>query len=166
MTSVAASLTVPADPAEAFRMFTEQVDQWYVVDRHTVADYTRTVRICFEPWVGGRFLDVQDAVTGDGQTMGVVTRWDPPYSLSFRDGRDTLVEVRFEPDPRGTRVRIEQSGLERLDPAVREHVSRYAWPRTLLPWFEAYADRAPILDRASTADRATHNSEPPRPMET
>lgn len=134
MTSVRASIEVSMPPERAFAVFTEQVDSWYVVDRNTVADYTRTARICFEPFVGGRFLDVQDAVTGQGRTMGVITCWDPPERLAFRDGRDTLVEVSFERVGSATRVAIEQSGLEHLDPGEREHVRRYGWPKTLLPW--------------------------------
>ena len=133
--TVRATVEVGLPAAEAFRVFTAEIGSWYVVDRHTVVDHLRTVDIRLEPRVGGRFLDVHDAATGEGVEMGRVTAWDPPRRLTFVDERATETEVSFAPvaDAR-TAVTIEQRGLDRLPPGEAEHVRRYGW-RLLLGWF-------------------------------
>jgi uncharacterized glyoxalase superfamily protein PhnB len=133
--AVRAAVEVPLPAAEAFRVFTAEIGSWYVVDRHTVVDHRQTVDIRIEPHVGGRFLDVHDAVTGAGVEMGRVTVWDPPRALAFVDDRRTEIEVTFAPVDRGrTLVAIEQRGLDRLTPDEADHVRRFGW-RLLLGWF-------------------------------
>lgn len=141
---VRATVEVALPVAEAFRVFTDEVGAWYVVDRHTVMDHRRTVDIRFEPHVGGRFLDVYDAATGEGREMGRVTAWDPPRRLVLVDDRATETEVTFaavrgEGEGEGdgaaaTAVTIEQRGLDRLPDDVAEHVRRHGWP-LLAGWF-------------------------------
>ena len=92
---VRATVEVALPLDEAFRVFTAEVGTWYVVDRHTVADHRRTVDIRFEPRVGGRFVDVYDAASGEGREMGRITVWEPPLRLAFVDARDTETEVAF-----------------------------------------------------------------------
>ncbi len=123
-------------PAEAFRLFTDEVGSWYLVDEHTVMDHERTVDVRIEPFVGGRFLDVHDAATGEGLEMGRITVWEPGHRFQFTDARATETEVRFEPAGAGTAVTMEQRGLDQLPPGEAEHVRRYGW-RLLLGWFAA-----------------------------
>ena len=140
--TVRATVEVALPRDEAFRVFTAEAGDWYVVDRHTVADHRRTVDIRFEPRVGGRFVDVYDAATGEGREMGRITVWDPPHRLVFIDDRATETEVSFVALPPGdgppsierTAVTIEQRGLDRLPDDVADHVRRYGWP-LLAGWF-------------------------------
>lgn len=135
--TVSATVDVALPAAAAFRVFTDEIGSWYLVDEHTVMDHKRTVDIRFEPFVGGRLMDVHDPATGDGHEMGRVTVWDPPHRLAFTDARATETEVRFVPAGPGgdrTAVTIEQRGLDRLPPGEAEHVRRYGW-RLLLAWF-------------------------------
>lgn len=134
--TVSATVEVALPPAEAFRMFTAEIGSWYVVDRSTVPDPGRTVDIRFEPRVGGRFIDVHDAATGEGREIGRITAWDPGRRFSFTDRRGVDTEVRFQPAVGGTAVTIEQRGLDRLPPSEAEHVRRYGW-HLLLGWFAA-----------------------------
>lgn len=137
---------VRVKPDDAFRLFTEQVGAWYRIADHTVADPNRTVTLRMEGRVGGRFLDVTDAATGEGNLLGTITAWDPPRRLVFVDARECEVEVRFEPYREGTRVRLSLSGLDRLEAQLAERVRRHGW-HTTLSW---YADRA---ERAYTRGR-------------
>lgn len=137
MRSVSASVDVDVDPDTAFEVFTAEIDAWYLIDRHTVPDVTRTVAIRLEPFVGGRLLDVHDPGTGEGREMGRVTAWHPGHRLIFVDNRETEVEVRFEPLGVRTRVTVEQRGLDRLPPDEREHVRRFGW-HLLLTWYRHY----------------------------
>jgi hypothetical protein len=137
--SVRASVEVELPVAEAFRVFTDEVGSWYVVDEHTVMDHRRTVDLRFEKRVDGRFVDVYDAATGEGREIGRITAWDPPRGFTFVDGRATETEVRFSPRPGSdgaarTVVTMEQRGLDRLPPDVADHVRRYGW-HLLLDWF-------------------------------
>jgi len=132
--SVTVSKVVAVDPSRAFEAFTAEVGAWYRVDRFTVVDHHRTVTLRFEPYVGGRFIDVHDATTGEGLELGRIQVWEPPHRLQFVDSRDCEVEVTFTPVPSGTRVSIEQRGLDRLPDETAEHVRRYGW-HTVTTWF-------------------------------
>jgi uncharacterized glyoxalase superfamily protein PhnB len=131
---VSVSRDVAVDPARAFAAFTEEVGAWYRIDRFTVVDHRRTMTLRFEPFVGGRFVDVYDETTGEGREMGRIQVWDPPRRLQFVDGRDCEVEITFTPVAGGTRVRIEQRGLDRLPPDVATHVREHGW-HTVTGWF-------------------------------
>ena len=136
--TVTASVVVAVEPAAAFAVFTAEIGDWYVVDRFTVVDAERTVGVRFEPYVGGRLLEVHDAVAGTGREMGRVTVWQPGRRLRWTDGRGIEVDVRFEASGEGgTRVTLEQRGLDRLDPAEAAHVRRFGW-HLLLDWFGAH----------------------------
>ena len=71
-----------------------------------------------EGFVGGR---IYERARGTEHEWGVVTTWQPPVRLGFRwhlgvgPERATDVDVAFVPlGEHATRVRIEQSGFERL----------------------------------------------------
>lgn len=140
--SVASSVDVALEPDAAFRVFTTEIDAWYLVDRNTVLDVTRTVEIRLEPCVGGRLLDVHDAATGDGRAMAVVTRWEPGRALGLKDPDGTEVEVVFEAVPYGTRVTLEHRGLDRLPPARAAQVRRFGWP-IILGWYDRHVRHRP-----------------------
>ena len=144
MTSVVRTVDVPVDPGEAFRLFTDEIDDWYVRGRWSWNDPERAVAIRFEPGVGGRLVEVWDAETGEGYEMGRVLAWEPGRRVawSFRNvhmqADGTVVDVRFQPSGAGTRVTLEHSGLEVLPPDELERTRERAW----LPVVRAFADYA------------------------
>jgi hypothetical protein len=135
--SVRVSVSVRATPGAAFAAFTDDIDSWYVKDRHTLADPDRAAGIAFEPGVGGRLVEVYDRGSGEGRELGRVTVWEPGRRLAFTDERGTEVEVSFVADGDGTRVTLEHRGLERLAPDVAAEHARHGW-RLLLPWYQRY----------------------------
>lgn len=138
--SVRVTVHVNAAPETAFALFTDEIDAWYVKDRHTLADPDRAVGIRFEPGVGGRLIEVHDPDTGEGRDMGRITAWEPGRKLAFVDGLGTEVEVSFEDAGSQTRVTLEHRGLERLRPDLAERHARHGW-RLLLPWYERHLER-------------------------
>jgi Activator of Hsp90 ATPase homolog 1-like protein len=127
--SVVRSVEVPVDPGTAFRMFTEEIDDWYERGPYSWNDPDRAVAIRFER---GRLLEVWD--DGDGYEMGLVTAWEPGERLAFAyrsthlpSELETEVEVRFDPIAAGTRVTLEHRGLELLPPDEYERWRMRAW---------------------------------------
>ncbi len=102
-------------PPEAFRLFTERVNEWWPLPSHSVwGDEAAACRM--EGMMGGRFYELHR----DGRECewGRVLAWEPPRRLvfSFYPGRTpeeaTQVEVIFEPDGAGTRLTLTHSGWE------------------------------------------------------
>ena len=127
--SVVRSVEVPVDTGTAFRMFTEEIDEWYERGPYSWNDPDRAVAIRFER---GRLLEVWD--NGDGYEMGLVTAWEPGERLAFAyrsvhlpPELETEVEVRFDPVAAGTRVTLEHRGLELLPPDEYERWRMRAW---------------------------------------
>lgn len=138
--SVRVTVHVNAVPETAFAVFTDEIDTWYVRDRHTFADRDLAVGIRFEPGVGGRLIEVHDRDTGEGREMGRITAWEPGRRLAFVDGLGTEVEVSFEDAGGQTRVTLEHRGLERLRPDLAERHARHGW-RLLLPWYQRHLEQ-------------------------
>jgi uncharacterized protein YndB with AHSA1/START domain len=136
--SVVRSVEVPVTPDEAFRVFTEEIDDWYERGPHSWNDPERAVGIRF---AGGRLLEEYE--DGEPYELGRVTVWEPARRLAFAyrnvqlpvDLR-TEVEVRFEPVAGGTRVTLEHRGLEQLPPDELELWQQRAWIR----FMEVFAD--------------------------
>ncbi|TDD16758.1 SRPBCC domain-containing protein [Nonomuraea diastatica] len=134
MSSVQASVTVPVEPADAFRAFTDEIDSWWVRGRHSWVDPARAVGIRFEDgclrelWSDGGHVDT-----------GRVLTWDPPHRLVWADlinktGR-MEIEVSFTPVTGGTEVLLEHRGLDTLPPDVAGRIRRgYSW-QIALRWF-------------------------------
>lgn len=146
MGSVRASVLVQVPPEQAFRMFTEEIDEWYRVDEYTVPDPSRTVALRIEPpdarGRGGRFVAIHDAASGEGDVLGEIRTWKPPAGFAFVDGRGCEVEVSFVALSGGTLVSIEQRGLDRLPREDADRAGRFGW-HTVASWFAARAGRAP-----------------------
>ena len=135
--SVRVSISVDVDADTAFEVFTAEIDAWYKRGPHNFSDPARAVAIRFEPFVGGRLIEVYDRASGEGQTMARVTVWEPGRRLVFVDGRDTEVDVRFEAEGTSTRVTLEHRGLERLAPAEAEQHARFGG-QLLLRWYDEF----------------------------
>jgi uncharacterized protein YndB with AHSA1/START domain len=116
------SVAVAVAPAQAFDIFTAQIDQWWrrgLKFRHSAS---RSGLLRIEPHVGGRLFESFDR---DGTAhvieVGQVRVWEPPRSLkftwrnaNFAANEQTDVEVEFEPTGSGTLVTVTHSGLSAL----------------------------------------------------
>jgi hypothetical protein len=99
--SVTVTTIVEADPASAFRLFTDEIDLWWKCsDRYR----SRNGRMRF---------DATHLLEAD-EPIGEIKVWKPGerlvlelFTWSFRSGEHTEVEVRFEPVETGTRVTVE-----------------------------------------------------------
>lgn len=116
--SVKVSVTVAADPATAFAVFTEETDLWWRRGpKFRVAGRRRGV-LRFEPGVGGRLLEEFESEDGvEVFATGRITVWMPPERLAFEwrgvnfaPGESTEVEILFEGVATGTRVTVRHSG--------------------------------------------------------
>ncbi len=126
---VTVSVTVNADAATAFRLFTEETDLWWRRGpRFRIAGRNPGV-IQFEPRLGGALTENFD---GQVFTTGDITAWDPPdrfqfewRGVNFAPGESTTVEVTFDAVPSGTRVTVRHSGWAALRP---DHPVRHGKP--------------------------------------
>jgi hypothetical protein len=117
---------VALPPADAFAVFTDEVDAWWRRGpRFRFGDgAASTMR--FEPHAGGRLLETVDA-TGLTREHGRIRTWAPGERVVWvvddpRFGVPIEVEVRFEDEAGGTRVAVTQRGLEAVAPdAVARH---------------------------------------------
>ncbi|MFF0312341.1 SRPBCC domain-containing protein [Streptosporangium sp. NPDC004379] len=132
--SVQAGVTVPVDRAAAFRIFTEEIDGWYVRGPHSWVDPGRAVGIRFEDgflrelWSDGGHVD-----------LGRLVAWEPPHRLVWADlvnpGGRMEIEVTFHPVEDGTEVRLLHHGLDTLPADVADRIRRgYSW-NIALRWF-------------------------------
>lgn len=141
--AVCATTVVGLPPAEAFALFTEEVDAWWRTGPRFRFHPERGSRLRFEPEPGGRFLEEHD----DGSPpyeVGRIRVWEPPRRLvfgfrarAFAPGQETEVEVRFEPGAGGCRVTIEHRGWESLaaDHPVRHGLDRGAFADMMGVWW-------------------------------
>src|SRR5258708_12662284 len=80
---------------------------WWVRWPINFFDSARAVAVVCEPGVGGRIIEVYDEATGDGLELARISAWHPGERLAWRSSVDDVeVEVRFEPTPAGTLVRV------------------------------------------------------------
>lgn len=113
---------------EAFRVFTEEMGEWWPVETHSVAR-EGGVRVVVEPREGGRVYEESRA--GATAVWGTVVAWDPParFAMTWHPGRtpDTAqrVDVRFEGADGGTRVELVHTGWEALGPRASEVRGKY-----------------------------------------
>ena len=144
-----ASVDVSLGTNEAFDLFTKDIDRWWKRDPINWNDPERAVGIRFEPGVGGRWIEVHDAATGEGFVMGHITAWKPGEQIVFaymdagHEIDDTEVEIRFEPIELGTRVTVEHRGWERVAEQIQARklaTKRWGWAN-IINWFadEAFA---------------------------
>ena len=118
------SVTVQADPATAFAIFTEETDLWWRSGPKFRFAGRQPGNVRFEPWLGGRFMEEFESPSGPQVlARGTITTWQPPERLefdwrggNFAPGESTHVEILFEAVPTGTRVTVRHSGWAALRP--------------------------------------------------
>ncbi|HEX9573513.1 MAG TPA: SRPBCC domain-containing protein [Myxococcales bacterium] len=106
---------VEVDPAEAFEVFTREIDAWW---KRGLRYRSGNGALRFEGGRGGRLVEAQG---GGDLEIGRVLVWEPGERLlfewrarNFAPGEVTEVEVRFERAERGTRVVLEHRGWEAI----------------------------------------------------
>ncbi len=116
------SVLVKVPPAEAFRVFTEEIDSWWRAGLKYRIGRRRSV-VCLEPKLGGRLFESFETSSGSSKLRetGRVKCWEPPSLLvlewravNFAAHEQTEVEVRFEPSPSGTLVTVTHRGWSRI----------------------------------------------------
>jgi uncharacterized protein YndB with AHSA1/START domain len=92
------SIEVAAGIEDAFRLWSDQIGQWWPLGAHSVGRADTTG--CFvEGRLGGRVYET--TLTGQEHLWGTVTAWAPPHRIahSWHPGRTpadhTTLEVRF-----------------------------------------------------------------------
>ncbi|MGF1467373.1 MAG: SRPBCC domain-containing protein [Sandaracinaceae bacterium] len=119
---VQALVRVP--PAEAFRLFTEDIDRWWRHGRAYRAGPTGGSVVHLEPRVGGALYEAFETESGGHvERTGTVLAWEPPERLllewrhgNFAPAERTEVEVRFAPSPSGTQVTLVHRGWSAIRP--------------------------------------------------
>lgn len=144
--SARVSIRVEVDCALAFRLFTEEIDRWWLRGlRYRVAGLRRGI-VHLEGQVGGRLFESFD--TDEGTKVfetGRVTAWEPPARLvfewrgvNFAPGEKTEVEVTFAPSgAAATLVTVTHRGFASLRPdhPVRHGQSEAAFIRGMGMWW-------------------------------
>ena len=137
MSEVSSTVEVPVDPGTAFKVFTEEVDLWWVRGPINFYSAGRAAAMRIEAGVGGRLLEVYDDSTGDALERGVITVWEPGERLAWDStGDDVQTEVLFKAAGDGTLVevvaRIPEGGSDR---------GGTAWVRVVPLWFGPWAEK-------------------------
>ena len=145
--SVIATVEVAVDPRTAFAIFTDEIDEWWRPGPINWNHPDRAIGIRIEPGVGGRWIEVEDAATGEGVECGRITVWEPGERLVllYRDTGgeldDTEVEITFEAVGSGTRVTLEHRGWDALAGEIaarRRGGKQFGWTNILL-WFSEWS---------------------------
>ncbi|MEU4196315.1 VOC family protein [Kribbella sp. NPDC026611] len=131
--SASAAVEVAADPSTAFRIFTEEIDQWWLRNPINFFDSGRVTAMRIEPGVGGRVLEVYSG--DDVLELATITDWEPGSVLGYRSTvDDTETRITFEAAGAGTRVTVVQSLI------TPDGKAFYFWPR-VVRWLPAWAER-------------------------
>lgn len=115
------SVLVRVPPAEAFRIFTEEIDGWWRRGLRYRIGRGRSV-VHLEAKLGGRLFESFETAAGDQlKETGRVTCFEPPSRLvlkwravNFAPDEHTEVEVQFQPSPSGTLVTVCHRGWSRI----------------------------------------------------
>jgi uncharacterized protein YndB with AHSA1/START domain len=135
MTSkVYVALSVSAAPERAFRVFVEEIGDWWRPNPLFQTTPRPPGRLAIEPGEGGRFTETLQ--NGKVFEIGRVLVWEPPERLVFSWRQATFpldlhteVEICFRAVGAETRVSIEHRGFDRV-PA--ESAARHGFPDAAL----------------------------------
>jgi hypothetical protein len=124
------TVAVALAPADAFRVFTEEIELWWRRGPRFRNARGDSGLIALEPRVGGRVFESYAAGGSERVVeIGRIRVWDPPRRLlfdwraaNFAPGERTEVEGVFEPARDGTRVTVTHSGWAAIRP---DHPARH-----------------------------------------
>jgi len=139
--TASASVFVRVAQADAFDVFTREVDLWWRQGPQFRIAGRRRGRICFEGGLGGRLFE-----SFDGRTFetGKITLWEPPArfefewrGVNFKPHERTKVEVTFASSGGGTMVTVRHSGWSALpdDHPVRHGNTGVDFSRMIGVWW-------------------------------
>ena len=140
-----ACVTVDADQATAFRIFTEETGLWWRrgVKFRVAGRYPGEVS--FEPKAGGRLIETFETPQGArAVVLGRVTEWEPPdrfcfewRGANFAPDEKTDVEVAFQSAGSGTLVTVTHTGWAglRADHPVRHGTEGIVFIRSMAMWW-------------------------------
>jgi uncharacterized glyoxalase superfamily protein PhnB len=144
--SAQASVEVAADPATAFRIFTEEIDLWWVRGPINFFDSARVTAMRIEPGIGGRILEVY-SLPDDVLELGTITDWEPGALFAYRSSvDDTETRISFAALDGGTKVTVVQSLVKGGSKAF------YFWPN-ILHWVRQWIDRRDVPQTPRELDR-------------
>ncbi len=111
-------LVVPTTPDRAFRIFWEEMGQWWPLASHSISGMNGTpaTGVAVEPRLGGTIAEI--AADGSLCPWGVITEWQEGAALAFTwqlnrpESEATRVRITFSASDAGTRVRLVHSGWE------------------------------------------------------
>jgi uncharacterized protein YndB with AHSA1/START domain len=141
--------TVPLSPAEAFKLFTDGLDRWWVRGHH-IGD-APLLQAVLEGHVGGRWYEIGE--DGSECDWGRVLAWEPPTRLvlawqinaewKYDAGLVTEVEVGFSDLGDGsTRVTLEHRNLDRFGPSALKMQQTFGGANAWSGLLKAYHDAA------------------------
>jgi uncharacterized protein YndB with AHSA1/START domain len=134
------TVNVPAD--RAFRAFTDEIGQWWPLDKGFSFGGELAKDMFMEGREGGRLYERFS--DGNEYLYGNVLAYEPPTRVVFswpsEAAEPTEVEVRFTPEGESTRVDLEHRGFERLGEQAEKASGEYdqGWVE-VLGHFEKYA---------------------------
>jgi uncharacterized protein YndB with AHSA1/START domain len=138
------SVLVKVEPAEAFRIFTEEIDGWWRAGLKYRIGRKRSV-VHLEPKLGGRLFESFETAAGEKvKETGHVICFEPPTRLmlewravNFAPQERTEVEVLFEASPSGTLVTVRHRGWSKIraDHPVRHGADVSAFIRNMGMWW-------------------------------
>ncbi len=128
--SARVSVFVAVAPADAFEIFTHEIDLWWRHGKKYRIAGRRRGRLVFEEGPDGRLFETFELPSGPRTfEVGRVTLWEPPGRLelewrnvTFKPDEKTTVAVSFEPHGDGTLVTVVHSGWSALRP---DHPARH-----------------------------------------
>ncbi|MFI1916475.1 SRPBCC family protein [Nocardia sp. NPDC020380] len=149
--TVRVELSVDADAATAYRVFTTGMDSWWPRDHHIGAGPLAEAVV--EPRVGGRLLGRE--ADGAECAWGTVLVWSPPAHFAFTwditlawkpetdTTRSSRVDVTFTPiDATHTTVTLVHSGLENHGPGWQSMLDAVGSPDGWPALADTYAEAA------------------------
>lgn len=150
--SARATVDVPVDRATAFRVFTEQIDQWWVPGPINYFDAHRAVAMRVEPGLGGRVLE--EYADGPPLVIAEIIEWVPGERLFYRGVvDDSQTEITFASIGTLTRVDVHQY----LRPGGV--VAFLFWPN-VTAWYAGATSRSTQHDHDKTATENQRRTAP------
>ena len=141
--AVRKSVTVSCPADHAFRVFTEEIGDWWPFEKVHSISKAQVETVVVEGREGGRLYE--RTKSGEELLWGNVQVWDPPHRLvySWHPGRGEetaqRVDITFTSAGDGTRVDLVHTGWEQLGESMAETVASYdsGWGTVLARYVEA-----------------------------
>jgi uncharacterized protein YndB with AHSA1/START domain len=133
---------VSRPPDVAFKIFVEELAQWWPSKTHSFLGAEENPTPMIEPYVGGRVLE--RGAGGSEHVIGDVVAYEPGSLISYtwnheNNAGSTLLEIRFTAEGSGTRVDLRHSGWEALADETKAAGYAEGWD-TVLGFYVAHAD--------------------------